>query len=175
VPSPADLDRARREALAAVGRALGVEVWPEVPVAWNRRLRRAGQAVVEGSGRRFRRAAIELSPAYFEVYPEDLRGIVVHEMVHVGLALLGLPLGHGPAFRRACRAAGGLLHGRSLPGRVFRYRCPVCGATVERRRRVARDRWCAACVARATREGGDPFTPDRVLVLVATGYVGPEA
>ena len=42
-----------------------------------------------GAGRPGTRARIELSPTYFEVYPEDLLGILVHESVHVGLALQG--------------------------------------------------------------------------------------
>ena len=154
--------------------ALGLEAWPPVPVAWNRRLRRAGRALVEGTGRTFRRATIELSPAYFEVYPEDLYGIVVHEAVHVGLAVQGRPFGHGPEFRAACLAAGGQLHGRALPGRVFHYRCPICGAMLARRRRSARDRWCAGCAEAAAAAGGDPFARERCLVLVGSAYAGPE-
>lgn len=155
--------------------ALGLEVWPPIPLGWNRRLRRAGRAIVEGAGQSFHRATIELSPAYFEVYPEDLFGIVVHEAVHVGLAVQGRPFGHGPEFRAACRQAGGQLHGRALPGRVFRYRCPVCQTTLERRRRSTRDRWCAPC-AEAASESGEayPFAPARCLVLIGTAYAGPE-
>ena len=173
--SPAILHRAKATAFEQVGRVIGLDAWPPVPLVWNRRLRRAGRAIVEGSGRSFRRATIELSPAYFEVYPEDLQGILVHEVVHVGLAVQGRPFGHGPLFREACLEAGGQLHGRALPGRVFRYRCPVCGAVLTRRRRSARDRWCAPCAEDAERRVGvDPFAPDRCLVLVGTAYAGPE-
>ncbi len=173
---PRVVDSARDRALAAVGRALVHVSWPPLPVLWNRRLRRAGRAIIEGVGPRFRRATIELSPAYFEVYPDDLYGILVHEAVHVGLALLDLPFGHGPMFRAACRAAGGRLHGRAMPGRVFRYRCPICGAILVRRRRIAHDRWCARCVERAAATGArDPYSPDRCLVLVGTGFHGPES
>ncbi len=173
--APRDLDLAYRQALDAVGRALRIPAWPEVPVRWNRRLRRAGRAIIEGHGNAFRRASIEISPAYFEVYPEDLYGILVHEAVHVGLALRGLPFGHGPDFRNACGTAGGQLHGRALPGRVYRYRCPVCESILERYRRLARDRWCAVCAeAAGGREGVDPYSPVRALVLVGTAFKGPE-
>lgn len=173
--SPLDLDRTYGRALDAVGRVLGVGTWPDVPVRWNRRLRRAGRAVIEGQGRGFCRATIEISPAYFEVYPEDLYGILVHEAVHVGLALCGLPFGHGREFRDACVAAGGQLHGRGLPGRVYRYRCPVCGSVLLRHRRLARDRWCAECAETARgRRGLDPYAAERALVLVGTAFKGPE-
>jgi predicted SprT family Zn-dependent metalloprotease len=176
VLSPQDLERAHRRALDAVGRAIGLQGWPAVPVRWNRRLRRAGRAVILGAGPGFRGARIELSPAYFEVYPEDLPGILVHEVVHVGLAIQGRPFGHGSDFRAACLAAGGLLHGRALPGRVLRYHCPVCHATLERRRLLAQDRWCAGCVERALAAGEpEPYTADRALVLVGQAWSGPEA
>jgi predicted SprT family Zn-dependent metalloprotease len=174
VLSPLALERERRLAFDAVGRALSVGTWPDVPLAWNRRLRRAGRAVLDGGGRRPLTARIELSPAYFEVYPGDLLGILVHEAVHVGLAVLGLPHGHGPEFRAACAAAGGLQHGRAMPGRLFQYRCPVCRGILERRRRISEDRWCAACVEAAFAAGTDPFTRDRSLVLVGTCFRGPE-
>lgn len=173
--SPAALERERLRALAAVACVLPVDPWPPVPVLWNRRLRRAGHAVIEGRGRSFLRARIEISPAYFEVYPEDLLGILVHEAVHVGLAVCGLPFGHGPAFRAACAAAGGLLHGRAMPGRVFHYRCPACGGLIVRRRRIAKDRWCAPCVDRRRVRGEDPFAPRHALVLVGTAFSGPQA
>jgi predicted SprT family Zn-dependent metalloprotease len=175
VLSPSALDVEARAALAAVGRALGIAAWPDVPVSWNRRLRRAGRAVIDHRGKRFRSAEIELSPTYFQVYPEDLAGILVHEAVHVGLALLGRPFGHGAAFRRACAEAGGLLHSRWLPGRVYRYCCPVCRRFHERRRRVADNRWCAGCVAAAETAGLDAYTAARALRLVETAFSGPEA
>jgi predicted SprT family Zn-dependent metalloprotease len=175
VLSPAALLSERDKALAAAGAALGVGEWPAVPLRWNRRLRRAGRAVVEARSGRVVRTEIELSPAYFEVYPDDLPGILVHEAVHLGLALTGRPFGHGPAFRRACLRAGGLLHSRALPGRVFRYRCPVCQAVLERRRRPAGDRWCARCASSACREGAAAFTAARALVLVAVGFRAAEA
>jgi predicted SprT family Zn-dependent metalloprotease len=172
---PQDLGSEFRRALAAVGRALCIDAWPPVPVSWNRRLRRAGRAVIHRSGGGFLRASIELSPAYFEVYPDDLYGILVHEAVHVGLAVQGRPFGHGPDFRRACVAGGGRLHGRALPGRVFRYRCPVCQRILERRRRLARDRWCARCASPERVAGSiDPFSAERALVLVGLAFAGPE-
>ena len=174
--APLDLERTERRAFDAVASVLALDTWPSVPVDWNRRLRRAGRAIIEGSGRSFLHARVELSPAYFEVYPEDLFGILVHEAVHVGLAIQGRPFGHGPAFRAACVGAGGQLHGRALPGRVFLYRCPVCGTTLERRRRRASDRWCAPCAEAAARAGDtDPFTPQRCLILVGSTYTGREA
>ena len=172
--SPQALAVERDRALAAVGLVLGIETWPSVPLSWNRRLRRAGRAVVEASGKGPLRVGIEMSPVYFEVYPLDLPGILVHEAVHVGLAVLRRPFGHGPHFRRACEKAGGLLHSRNLPGRVFRYRCPVCALTLERRRRPSGDRWCAACAQEASREGAAPFTRSRALVLVGLVYKGPD-
>jgi predicted SprT family Zn-dependent metalloprotease len=172
VLSPHDLERDRLRALDAVGRALHLDAWPEIPVIWNRRLRRAGRALIEGSGAGFKQASIEISPAYFEVYPEDLFGILVHEAVHVGLAIQGRPFGHGEAFKAACSAAGGHLHGRALPGRVYLYRCPVCGAVLERRRRLTTDRWCADCAASAAT---DAYAPERALVLVGTAFGGPES
>ena len=171
--SPTVLELARQQALGVVGSVLGLAEWPAVPLRWNRRLRRAGRAVIEGPRGRVRSARIEISPAYFEVYPVDLHGILVHEAVHVGLALVGLPFGHGPDFRRICRAAGGLLHGRALPGKVLRYRCPVCAAVLERRRPTAGSRWCARCSDAALRRDEDPFLPDRALVLVGVGFQGP--
>ncbi len=173
--SPAALDAEYSQALEAVGRALFIDRWPDVPLRWNRRLRRAGRAVIDHRGARFRSAVIEISPVYFEVYPEDLAGILVHEAVHVGLAVQGRPFGHGAEFRRACEAAGGLLHSRWLPGRVFRYRCPLCGIVLERRRRAADSRWCAACVERAEAAGEDGYAPGRALQLVETVFQGPEA
>jgi predicted SprT family Zn-dependent metalloprotease len=170
--SPAYLEQAREAALAAVGRVLGLERWPPVPLRWNRRLRRAGRAVIDRSRGVFRSARIELSPAYFEVYPDDLEGILLHEATHVGLAVAGLPFGHGPDFRRVCRAAGGLLHGRPMPGRVLRYRCPICAALLERRRPVAKNRWCARCVDAAVAARQNPWHPDRALVLVSVGFQG---
>jgi hypothetical protein len=172
VLSPAALDVERAHAFQAVGVALSIDAWPSIPVRWNRRLRRAGRAVIERRGGRTGafRATIELSPAYFEVYPDDLAGILIHESVHVGLALLGRPFGHGPAFRRACLAAGGRLHSRPMPGRVWRYRCPVCSRTLERRRRPSGDRWCAPCVTVADREGQPTFTKERALVLVGIRF-----
>lgn len=173
--APKDLADRSRDAFHAVGRVLGIDPWPAVPVVWNRRLRRGGRAVIEGAGSAFRRARIELSPAYFEVYPQDLYGILVHEAVHVGLAIVGRDFGHTPEFRRVCGAAGGLQHGRALPGRVFRYRCPVCAATVERRRRLTTDRWCAACTAAALEDPTvDPYGAERCLVLIGTGFSGTE-
>jgi predicted SprT family Zn-dependent metalloprotease len=157
-----------------VGRTLFIAEWPEIPLRWNRRLRRAGRALIDLRGRRFVAASIELSPAYFEVYPDDLPGILVHEAVHVGLALLGRDFGHGPAFQRACTAAGGLLHSRELPGRMFLYRCPLCGSEMERRRRAADSRWCPDCVADAEAAGIQPYTAARAMRLVATTFVGPE-
>ncbi|MDA1194745.1 MAG: SprT-like domain-containing protein [Planctomycetota bacterium] len=172
--APPALALETEKALDLVGRALFLPTWPTVPVRWNRRLRRAGRAIIEVRGGRFRGAVIELSPTYFEVYPEDLAGILVHEAVHVGLAVQGRPFGHGPEFQRACAAAGGLLHSRWLPGRVFRYRCPVCELVLERRRRTAASRWCADCVGRAEAEGGDPYTVPRALRLIGTAFSGPE-
>ncbi|MDJ0522068.1 MAG: SprT-like domain-containing protein [Planctomycetota bacterium] len=173
--SPAALDVEFRLALEAVGRVLFIERWPDVPLRWNRRLRRAGRAVIDRRGSRFRAAFIEISPVYFEVYPEDLRGILVHEAVHVGLAYLGRPFGHGAEFRTTCEAAGGLLHSRWLPGRVFRYRCPVCGVVLERRRRAADSRWCADCVEAAETAGEDAYASSRAMQLVETVFQGPEA
>lgn len=171
--APRDVNRRIADALEAVGRALEVPTWPAVEVRWNRRLRRAGRALIEGRGSRFLRATIELSPVYFEVYPADLYGILVHEAAHVGLAIRGLPFGHTPTFRRVVERAGGLQHGKALPGRVFRYRCPVCELTFERRRRTTGDRWCAACVDRTDGQLGiDPYTPDRCLRLIGTGFSG---
>jgi hypothetical protein len=174
VLSPVALEVEKVRAFAAVSEALRGVPWPDVPVRWNRRLRRAGRAVVEGRRGRVLAASIELSPPYFEVYPEDLGGILVHEAVHVGLALLGRPFGHGPLFRAACRLAGGLLHSRHMPGRVFRYRCPVCAEVLERRRRPSGDRWCARCAADADRVGDPCFTRERALVLVGVHFAGPE-
>lgn len=130
--------------------------------------------MIDTWGRRYQKAYIELSAAYFEVYPDDLRGILVHELVHVGLAFQSRPFGHGPAFRAACLGAGGLLHSRWLPGRVYRYRCPVCAAELERRRRVSDSRWCADCAEAAHAAGIDPYGAERSLVLVGTEYRGPE-
>jgi predicted SprT family Zn-dependent metalloprotease len=172
--SPFGLEQVRRRTFEAVSRALVLETWPEVPVGWNRRLRRAGRAVITAPGMRFQGARIELSPAYFEVYPEDLEGILVHEAVHVGLAILGLPFGHGTVFRDACASAGGLVHSRAMPGPVFRYRCPSCAQVLERRRRAAESRWCARCVDRAALAGREPFAADRALILVGIGFRGPE-
>lgn len=174
VLSPAILDRESRRAFRAVKGALGLERWPEVPIRWNRRLRRAGRAIIEMPAAGFQSATIELSPAYFAVYPGDLYGILVHEAVHVGLAIIGEPFGHGPEFREACLAASGLLHSRWLPGRVYVYRCPVCSAEVERRRPVSESRWCADCADAAATEGTDPFVSGRALVLVRTEFRGPE-
>jgi predicted SprT family Zn-dependent metalloprotease len=174
VLTPSALETESRRALEAVGRVLFIPTWPAVPVRWNRRLRRAGRAVIDQRPGGRRNAVIELSPAYFEVYPEDLRGILVHEAVHVGLALLGRPFGHGPEFRRACRQAGGLLNGRWLPGRIYRYRCPLCAALLERRRPATQGRWCAPCAEEAEARGLDPFQAARALVLVETSFAGPE-
>lgn len=172
--APLALETECRAALAAVGRALFIPQWPEIPVGWNKRLRRAGRAVIDTRSGRFLAAKIELSPAYFEVYPQDLPGILVHEAVHVGLAFQGRPFGHGPEFRRACGSAGGLLHSRWLPGRVFRYRCPVCETVLERRRRASDSRWCADCVGAAEVRGEEAFTTARAMRLVGTAYCGPE-
>jgi len=174
VIAPSALLLERDLAFAAVVRALGVVDWPEVPVRWNRRLRRAGRAVIERRRGVVATATIELSPAYFEVYPEDLHGILVHEGVHVGLALLGLPFGHSPAFRAACERAGGRQHSRDMPGRVYRYRCPVCETTLDRRRRPGGDRWCARCAGEAERAGTSPFVAERALRLVGVAFQGPE-
>lgn len=172
--APGIVEREYERAQRAVMHELCLERWPDVPVKWNRRLRRAGRAIIEVPGGRFQSATIELSPAYFEVYPDDLYGILVHEIVHVALAMVGRPFGHGPEFKQITTAAGGLLHGRWLPGRVLRYRCPVCRDVLERRRRATGDRWCASCAQNAREAGIDPFTRERALVLVGTGWQGPE-
>ena len=172
--SPAVLEQESQRAFVAVRHSVGLSQWPEVPIRWNRRLRRAGRAIIDKPGKGIEYAVIELSPAYFAVYPEDLYGILVHEAVHVALAIVDLPFGHGPEFRRACVEAGGLLHGRWLPGRVFRYRCPVCGDMLERRRPAAENRWCAACAEVESDAGRDPYTSTRALVLVETVFQGPE-
>ncbi len=164
VISSTALESERDRALAAVGRVLSIDGWPRIPVRWNRRLRRAGRAVIERRGP-LMTATIELSPAYFEVYPDDLPGILVHEAVHVGLAHL----------RRACLAAGGRLHSRPMPGRVWQYRCPVCEATLERRRRPSGDRWCAPCASAADRVGAPMFTPERALILVGMRFSAGDA
>jgi predicted SprT family Zn-dependent metalloprotease len=168
------LEAEREKAFEAVARALGAVPWPHVPVRWNRRLRRAGRAVVTGRRGRIVAATIELSPPYFEVYPDDLPGILVHEAVHVALAALGRPFGHGPLFRAACRRAEGLMHSRHMPGRVFRYRCPVCESVLDRRRRPSGDRWCARCVVDAEDACLPSYTPERALVLVGVHFQGPE-
>jgi predicted SprT family Zn-dependent metalloprotease len=157
-----------------VGRALFIVEWPAIPVRWNKRLRRAGRAVIDTRRGRFVAARIELSPTYFEVYPADLGGILVHEAVHVGLAIQGRPFGHGSEFRRACDAAGGLLHSRWLPGRVFRYQCPICEMVLERRRRASDSRWCAECVGGAEEAGLEPYAAQRAMRLIETVYCGPE-
>lgn len=172
--SPHALSAHLEDALRAVGRVLFIPKWPPVPLRWNRRLRRAGRAVIDMGAGSLRAAHIELSPAYFEVYPEDLPGILIHEAVHIGLALRGRPFGHGAEFRRACEAAGGLAHSRWLPGRVFRYRCPTCGTVLERRRPAARSRWCAGCAAEAQARGEEAFSSARALVLIETAFAGPE-
>lgn len=172
--SPTALNQETLQAFEAVGRALFLTTWPDIPVRWNRRLRRAGRAVIDLRGSRYCSAVIELSPPYFEVYPEDLPGILVHEAVHVGLAIQGRPFGHGPEFHRACELAGGLLHSRWLPGRVFRYRCPVCDLLLERRRRTSDSRWCADCVEAAEAIGTEAYTAARALRLVETAFRGPE-
>ena len=77
--SPAILDKESRRAFRAVKAVLGLDRWPEIPIRWNRRLRRAGRAIIEMPAAGFQSAAIELSPAYFAVYPGDLYGILVHE------------------------------------------------------------------------------------------------
>lgn len=164
----------RDRAFDAVGGALGGVVWPDVPVQWNRRLRRAGRAVIERRRGEVVAATIELSPSYFEVYPGDLHGILIHEGVHVGLALLGLPFGHSRAFRAACERAGGRQHSRDMPGRVYRYRCPVCRDTLDRRRRPGGDRWCARCARDAERAGTSPFLGARALLLVGVAFQGAE-
>lgn len=174
VISSTALESERDRALAAVGRVLAIDGWPRIPVRWNRRLRRAGRAVIERRGSTMT-AAIELSPAYFEVYPDDLPGILVHEAVHVGLAYLRRDFGHGPAFRRTCLSAGGRLHSRPMPGRVWQYRCPVCEATLERRRRPSGDRWCAPCAAAADRAGAPMFTAERALILVGMRFSAGDA
>jgi predicted SprT family Zn-dependent metalloprotease len=174
VISSTALELERDRALAAVGGVLPILGWPRVPVQWNRRLRRAGRAVIERRGSVVA-ATIELSPAYFEVYPDDLVGILVHEAVHVGLALLRRDFGHGPAFRQACLTAGGRLHSRPMPGRVWRYRCPVCEATLERRRRPSGDRWCAPCASTADRAGAPMFTAERALILVGMRFSAGDA
>lgn len=172
--APQALAQETDRALASVGRVLFLPQWPDVPVRWNRRLRRAGRAVIDMRGPRFLSAVIELSPTYFEVYPQDLAGILIHEAVHVGLAIQGRPFGHGPEFHRACGEAGGLLHSRWLPGRVFRYACPICETVLERRRRTSDSRWCADCVGRAEADGTDAYTASRALKLIGTVFKGPE-
>ena len=172
--APALLQRASQEAFDIVAKTLSLESWPAVPIRWNRRLTRAGRALIDMPRGRFERASIELSPRYFEVYPDDLFGILVHEAVHVGLAIQGRPFGHGPDFREACARAGGLQHSRWLPGRVYRYRCPICNDQVERRRPAASSRWCADCAAEAETGGIDPFAPERALILVKTVFQGRE-
>lgn len=153
---------------------MGLPTWPEVPVRWNKRLSRAGRALIQMPGGHYRSAVIELSPRYFEVYPDDLFGILVHEAVHVALAIQGRPFGHGTDFRHACAEAGGLQHSRWLPGRVYRYRCPVCTSVLERRRPIRSDRWCADCVESAQDAGEDPYVTERALVLVETAFQGRE-
>lgn len=125
-------------------------------------------------GNRFEAAAIELSPTYFEVYPDDLPGILVHEASHVALAMLARPSGHGPVFRELCRQSGGLLHSRWLPGRVFTYRCPTCSRLLRRRRRLADARWCPPCVRLAIAYGEDPYARGRAFQLLGVGWAGPE-
>ncbi len=172
--SPAVLERESRRAFDAVKDALALRRWPEIAIRWNRRLRRAGRATIEMPAERFQSAVIELSPAYFAVYPEDLYGILVHEAVHVGLAIQDRPFGHGADFQTACRAAGGLPYSRWLPGRIYVYRCPVCSTEVERRRPIAESRWCATCVDAAEERAQPAFVSDRSLVLVRTEFRGPE-
>jgi hypothetical protein len=67
-----------------------------------------------------------------------------------------------------------MLHGRPLPGRVLRYRCPVCEIVLERRRPAAGGRWCARCVTQAVAARLDPFRPERALVLVGVAFQGPD-
>jgi hypothetical protein len=50
----------------------------------------------------------------------------------------------------------------------------VCAGSLERRRPISEDRWCASCVEEATGAGVAPLAPGRALVLVATGFCGPE-
>ena len=119
---------------------------------------------------------IALAHAYLETHPDRVDDLLLHEMVHVGVAG-----GHGEPFRREwlrLREAGAPVpttyrdfrhcpQFAPLRPRPFVYRCPGCGGEFPRTRAFRDARWCARCAHRARRCGEDPFPWNRRLVVAS--------
>lgn len=124
-------------------------------VVFNSRLRSsAGRAD-------FHARAIELNPRLLDRHPEELIATLAHELGHL---LAGARAGHGERWRATMTALGFAaetchrldVDGLAARRRLWRWRCPGCGETYDRRHRVAHRFACGRCGARLRLDGPVP-------------------
>jgi predicted SprT family Zn-dependent metalloprotease len=96
---------------------------------------------------------IELSPKHLAGKPEELRGTLLHEMIHAWLHALGKSPGHTATFKRKMRELGlsSIYHdlGRATPlnesTKRYILRCPKCTMELLRKRKPPANLVCARC------------------------------
>ena len=119
-------------------------------VYFNNRLRTsAGRALQDKYYREW--WSIELNPKYYHAYGlERVVGTYLHELAHVAAWVFYGEPGHTKNFKRICEEFGGTMNvgqGRQSPAAnvtndyleitpKWRYRCPVCGQSFTRARRI---------------------------------------
>lgn len=152
---------------AEATRSLGLDALArELEVVWNPRLRTTAGRAWPGH------ALIELNPAIARFGENEVVRTLLHELAHlVAHARAGRRriAPHGPEWQLACAQLGipgePARHRLPLPRtrqqRRFSYRCPACGTTVRRARRL---RYAAACLACCKAHAGGRY--DRRFRLV---------
>ncbi|PBB06072.1 SprT family protein [Salimicrobium humidisoli] len=115
-------------------------------IRFNPRLRTTGGRYLPNERR------IEINRLYLEECgPEELEGIIKHELCHYHLHIEGKGYHHRDAeFRRLMEETGSPRHCTPLPSSKkqasHHYRCRRCGVTYRRKRRVNTDKYrCGRC------------------------------
>jgi predicted SprT family Zn-dependent metalloprotease len=147
----------RPDALARLARWLAVRAGERrrargLVVVFNPRLRSSAGRVD------FHARAIELNPRLLDRHPGELVATLAHELGHL---LAGARAGHGGRWRSAMAALGFAaetchrmdVEGLAARRRVWRWRCPGCGETYQRRHRKAHRFACGRCGARLRLDG----------------------
>lgn len=120
---------------------------PQATVSWSTRMRIAGCCYPNERD-------IRLSTHYHAHYPDDLKGTLLHEMLHL------IYPSHNADFKAAAERLGISIHCKDYPGvhprSKYVYICPGCGEVYRRSKRA--DMSCGKC-------SGDRYDPRYKLVL----------
>lgn len=108
-----------------------------------------------------RRWTIRVSGPYHDRWGwgRELRGTLLHEMIHLWLDQCARPSGHTPEFRGIAARLGCPRWAKRMPARRILHRCPRCRREVLYRKRVR-----LACRACCDRFHGGRFTGRFLLV-----------